>query len=298
MNDHKRVGCIVKNDGLGKPEEVRSLLGRLLVDARLYKEGQSYKELLDFVGRLPNFAPFNAMLLQVQKPGLMYAASAHDWREIFGRRLKDGARPLLILWPFGPVALVYDEVDTEGKELPEDVTSFRARYKSKDMDWKSFDLRLRRKGIFIHWIDAGDGKAGSIRKVGGKSADEPSYQVQLNRNHDCAVQFTTLAHELGHLCLGHIGPNKKLHIPWRVVKGRLQEIEAESVAYLVSIRNNVESNPEQYLSEFVQSSGAVPAIDVHQVMRAAGQVETLLGIEAHSRFDQPEKRLAGNERIG
>ncbi len=77
------------------------------------------------------------------------------------------------------------------------------------------------------------------------------------------------------------------------MKGRLQEIEAESVAYLVSIRNNVESNPEQYLSEFVQSSGAVPAIDVHQVMRAAGQVETLLGIEAHSRFDQPEKRLAG-----
>ena len=76
MNDHKRVGCIVKNDALGKPEEVRSLLGQLLVDARLYKEGQSYKELLDFVGRLPNFAPFNAVLLQVQKSGLICAASA------------------------------------------------------------------------------------------------------------------------------------------------------------------------------------------------------------------------------
>jgi hypothetical protein len=50
-----------------------------------------------------------------------------DWRERFGRKPKDGARPLLILWPFGPVALVYDIIDTEGKELPQDVQSFFAR---------------------------------------------------------------------------------------------------------------------------------------------------------------------------
>ena len=46
------------------------------------------------------------MLLQLQKPGLSYAASARDWRERFGRTIKEGTRPLLILWPFGPVALV------------------------------------------------------------------------------------------------------------------------------------------------------------------------------------------------
>jgi hypothetical protein len=54
------------------------------------------------------------MLLQVQKPGLNYAASEYDWRDRFDRTIKEGARPLLILWPFGPVALVYDELDTEG----------------------------------------------------------------------------------------------------------------------------------------------------------------------------------------
>ena len=56
------------------------------------------------VVRLRNFAPFNAMLLQMQKSGLSYAASAHDWRMRFGRTPKYGARPLLILSPFGPVA--------------------------------------------------------------------------------------------------------------------------------------------------------------------------------------------------
>ncbi len=98
-------------------EEARSLLDQLLADSRLYTRSADYKALLDFVVRLRNFAPFNAMLLQVQKPGLTYAASAYDWRERFGRTPKEGARPLLILWPFGPVVLVYDVLDTEGDPL-------------------------------------------------------------------------------------------------------------------------------------------------------------------------------------
>jgi hypothetical protein len=58
------------------PDVVRSLLDQFLDDARLYTLGKDYNELLDFVVRLRNFAPFNAMLLQVQKPGLRFAASA------------------------------------------------------------------------------------------------------------------------------------------------------------------------------------------------------------------------------
>src|SRR4051812_21693416 len=88
----------------------RSLLDQLLTDSRLYTQTTAYKELLDFVARMRNFAPFNAMLLQVQKPGLRFAASAFDWKIRFGRKPKEGVRPLLILWPFGPVALVYDAV--------------------------------------------------------------------------------------------------------------------------------------------------------------------------------------------
>src|ERR1017187_10839351 len=109
---------------LFETEAARSLLDQLLTDSRLYTKSKDYLDLLDFVVRLRNFAPFNAMLLQVQKPGLSYAASAHDLRERFGRTLKEAARPLLILWPFGPVALVYDVLDTEGRPFPEDVAVF------------------------------------------------------------------------------------------------------------------------------------------------------------------------------
>jgi hypothetical protein len=90
------------------PEAARPLLDQLLADSRLYTQRKDSRDLLDFVVRLRNFAPFNAMLLQVQKPGLSYAASDRDWRERFGRRPRAGSRPLLILWSFGPIALAYD----------------------------------------------------------------------------------------------------------------------------------------------------------------------------------------------
>ena len=37
---------------------------------------------------------------------------------------KPDARPLLIMWPFGPVALVYDILDTDGEALPKAVEMF------------------------------------------------------------------------------------------------------------------------------------------------------------------------------
>ena len=65
----------------GDSEATRTLLDQLLTDSRLYTKSKDYADLLAFVVKLRNFAPFNAMLLQVQKPGLSFAASARDWRE-------------------------------------------------------------------------------------------------------------------------------------------------------------------------------------------------------------------------
>lgn len=100
-------------------EVARSLLDQLLEDSRLYRKGPDYKNLLDFAVRLCNFAPFNALLLQIQKPGLNHAASARDWRETFGRTIKDGARPLLILWPFGPGQQISDTYNYVSETLRE-----------------------------------------------------------------------------------------------------------------------------------------------------------------------------------
>ena len=144
-------------------ETARALLDQLLADSRLYRTGKDYRALLDFVIRLRNFAPFNGMLLQVQKPGLLYAASRLDWVERFNRTVKDGARPLLILWPFGPVALVYDVADTQGDPLPDGVSAFAAHGAMDAATLAGYASQMAKKHIAWNDVDAGDGSAGSIK---------------------------------------------------------------------------------------------------------------------------------------
>lgn len=266
----------------------RSLLDNLITDSRLYTQSKDYIELLEFVVRLRNFAPFNAWLLQIQKPGLMLAASKVDWKERFDRRPKPGARPLLILWPFGPVALVYDAADTEGKPLPKDTRSFLAHGPIDAMRIESFRQRMSVKSICSQMIDAGEGSAGSIRLT-QRPADHKGasfYEILINRNHVPATQLVTIAHELGHLFLGHLGADPHLKVPDRLlIRHGQMEVEAESVAYLVSARNGVSSASEKYLAKYVQDPATLGPVDVYQVLRAAGQVETLLGLSAQSRMD-------------
>lgn len=284
---------------LFETEIARSLLDQLLSDSRLYTKSQEYKDLLDFVARMRNFAPFNAMLLQLQKPGLRFAASEYDWRDRFGRKPKEGARPLLILWPFGPVALVWDLVDTEGPELPRDAWSFYAQGMIDSERIAAFRDAVRKKHIEWVWTDAGDGSAGWIRLIQRASDEKEAtqYRMCVNRNHQPAVQFITVAHELAHLFLGHLGRDKNLNIPARPSADHGQrELEAESVAYLVCARNGIVSASETYLKDYVQANTTVEQLDIYQVMRAAGQVEGLLGLTSHTRFDVAARKGPGGNR--
>lgn len=89
-------------------------LDKLFQEIGTYRKSEEFKELLDFIKKFPRLAPFDALLVHIQKPGSVYVASEAQWKQRFGRRVKTGARPLVILQPFGPVAFVFDLSDTEG----------------------------------------------------------------------------------------------------------------------------------------------------------------------------------------
>ena len=172
---------MVQQANLFDDDYERALLDQLIEESKLYRSSEHYMKLLDFVVRLRNFAPFNAMLLHIQKPGLSYAALERDWRERFGRWPKEGARPLLILWPFGPVALVYDVMDTEGDPLPVDVASFFARGPIDGAKMESFVVR-ERKNIEIVLVDAGDRRAGSIQLIKPATKEKEKNQYRIIRS--------------------------------------------------------------------------------------------------------------------
>jgi hypothetical protein len=267
-----------------------AMLDSLLSQAALYHSTKEYKALIEFVSRMRNFAPFNAMLLQIQKPGVRFVASEADWLDRFKRTVNIGSRPLLIMWPFCPVALVYDVDDTDGKELPEDVEkAFRTDGEMTDERMmKFFELSLK-KNIVVRAGDYGGGLAGNIKVADviyiKDERDVIFYGLSINRNHDIPVQFTTLAHELAHLFLGHLGLDKRLKIPSRShLNPQQQEVEAESVAYLVCNRNGLNPDSHKYLSQF-EDDAALPQMEVYQIMRATGQIEQLLGLGYKTKFD-------------
>ncbi len=280
-------------DNSGKDID-RGLLDHLLSEAKLYHDSSSYKELLAFVVQLRNVAPFNAMILQLQKPGVTYVASAYDWWHRFGRRPKQDARPLLILWPFTPVVTVYDVLDTEGKPLPEDAFAFPSSGEMHEIKFMSYVRKCTAASLKVAFVDHGDSKAGSIQRnsAGEKPESNTKFLIKLNKNHPWTTQFTTLAHELGHLYLGHLGADKDLSIPARrPLNHPLRELEAESVAYIVCERNQIKAKSEKYLASFVENETHLENLDVYQVMRAANQVETLLGLNQHTKFPSKSDRI-------
>ena len=117
--------------------------------------------------------------------------------------------PLIILWPFGPVALVYDLEDIVGPELP--VPLARAYWATGEITARRvgyFAYQLASKGIDVQFISYCDGLAGFVQTTSRdpmqavrrskSSKEKPDYRLRVNKYHDPNVQFATLAHELAH----------------------------------------------------------------------------------------------------
>jgi len=263
----------------------RALIEQLIAETELYTTSQAFAELLEFVTKLRGFAPFNAMLLHIQKPGLTHAASARDWITRFGRRPKAHARPLVVMRSMGPVAFVFDILDTEGKEPPVDAFAFPALGEMSEARFDHLLSGMPKEKIELLRLDAGDASAGWIKRVGTSVSPKGkhTYRLAYNGNHPAATRFVTLAHELAHLFLGHLGADKGRNVPDRKDRNHaVREVEAETAAYLVARRNGVKPKSETYLQNY---RGNFRTLDIFAVMRAANEIEKMLGISAHTLWE-------------
>jgi hypothetical protein len=265
-------------------EEALSALDDLFLSSQRYTSSAHYMELLRFVRRFPRYSPFNCFLLHAQKPSVSWVATASQWNHRFGRTVKQGARPLVILAPMSPVLFVFDAEDTEGDPLPATLTDpFATEGVLSEGMWEKTLANLPRDRVLLVEDEMDRSKAGWIMKALTEdflSIDgvrtKASYRMQINKVLDVGARYATLVHELGHLFAGHLGtPNPKWWEARQDLTITQREFEAESICYLVCGRAGLQTPSDAYLAGYLENNRDIPRISLDCVLKTAGQIETM-----------------------
>lgn len=238
------------------------------------RNGADFKKMLDFVWKFKEYKPFNNLLVYLQNPQCEYFATAKDWKKRFKRTIKPHARPLVILAPMTPVLFVYDIDATIGDTLPKFIEQPYTVFGQFD-ETHFFNLKSYFPGynISLNEKPLSKQKGGCIYR---KAQNSSAVIIELNSSQALAVNFATLIHELAHLLLGHLGSLDNENYPKRDnLTKPIEEIEAESVAYIVLNRLGLEGNAAEYLAFYSKNKTDFESISVDLIVKVASKIEAM-----------------------
>jgi hypothetical protein len=263
-------------------EQCAEAIDHLFQDALEKRGPTAFDEFLQFARRLSDLSIYNAMLVKVQRPGATAVATAKRWAAM-GGQLRPSAIPIVILRPFGPVALVYEYSDVYGVSIPgEDASSLFATGEiSQKINGRVIAGAGRNRISVSETEDYGGllaGTAEALSHLPGvlkASQEGPLWNVRVNARHDLATRFATLTHELGHIYCGHLGRDPRGRWPDRergCGSHAQREMEAEAVCWLVCNRNGISSRSAEYLHTLVKKSD-LRQVSIYSIYTAANLVE-------------------------
>ncbi|HEX4119406.1 MAG TPA: hypothetical protein VH619_02165 [Verrucomicrobiae bacterium] len=262
-------------EGATPDQEHQSSLDQLFGRSRRFRRSRKFAEAVEFVAKFPEYSPFNNMLAYLQNPMATYFATARHWHKAFGRSVKEDARGMVLLAPRTPVLLVYDIGDTEGPPLPDKMRVFSetpGRFNPAILDRTI--KNAQRDRIRIERKPMGQLRGGFATTRMNDSASK--MRIGLREDLDAPAAYSVLCHELAHIYLGHVGADLDGWWPYRVsLTEAVAEIEAESVAYIICRRANLETRSVEYLSSYVEDNSDIDAISLDLVSRVAGRIEDM-----------------------
>ncbi len=271
----------------GEPQ--KRMLDDLITRSLAYRTSNEFFHLANFTRRFPYIAPFNAMLLHVQNPGIQCALCAPDWERQYKRRVNPGSRPYVILRTMGPVAFVFDLSDTSPIDPKEDLVPasisnpFPAKGDPPPAAVGNIEDACLKIKILISQRDLGTAMAGRVYSTPNQPHD---FFLQLNSKHTAVQKLGTISHELGHVFCGHLGETEDGFWLDRSDRGKVvEEFEAEAVAYFVTLRMNLDIGSDAYLAGYLQENLRLPDYSLDAILKAAGKIEEM----AQGRF-RPRKK--------
>ncbi len=262
--------------GAGKADdETVSSIDTLLRQSALYRSSAAFKDMVAFMGRFRDYAPYNVMLVRLQNPSCGFFATANDWWKRHERRLVDDAKPMLVLAPMHPVMLVYALDQTVGKAVPEHLLAFghfEGAWKPKWLE--NLIENAKRHRIGVAFKELSSTHAG--RATNDPGVDGWKMRITIHDNLDEPSQFGVLMHEMAHVLLGHLGTDYDHWWPGRFnVDTTSQEIEAEAVAHIVTERFGLKGSSAAYLSGYVADTGIPQGVSIDLIAKVAGEIERM-----------------------
>jgi hypothetical protein len=262
----------------GKPQShalKENTLDELFARSSAFRSSTKFVEAINFVSKLRVYAPYNNMLVYLQRPTATFWATASHWRRQYGRSIKDDAIPLIMLQPMGPIMLAYDMEDTEGAPLPKQFTDPFAVEGNFDDGILNMTLEnCGRVNIAIKDKKLGTLHAGTA--ILAQHKDSLTITIEINQKLDSPARYATLCHELAHIYLGHLGGDPDGTWPSRLgLSHNQRELEAEAVAYMVCFRANLTTTSDEYLASYLSNPNELAGISIDLIMKVAGHIERM-----------------------
>lgn len=221
----------------------------------------AWARMLQVAARFPTYSPSNVLLIAVQRPDATNVAGLRTWNTL-GRRVRKGEKGIAILAPClykdrsdvevpddptpargAPpegvhsrvlrgfrVVHVFDVTQTEGEPLPT-ATPKQLKGAAPQQLWESLTGIVERDGFHL--------ERGPCGGANGRTRFDDR-AVRIREDVDPAQACKTLAHEIGHIRADHqtrFGSHYHASVGCR----GLAEVEAESIAYLVSAAAGLDS---------------------------------------------------------
>ncbi|HAQ0619021.1 TPA: ImmA/IrrE family metallo-endopeptidase [Enterococcus faecium] len=256
MGDNKEQTDIQSLLAQKDTSKLSSFLKEQIVE---YKNSEMFKNYLDFVAKCPRYSNRNIRFLIKQKPDIGRVGTFTKWKEQ-GLHIKKGSKGYKIFMPI--IKDKYDNgkpvLDEKGKKVRE-VKGFKLGTVFEDKQLVEYENLPKQveylnqdpnntKDLFMALSEVSEVKIGlKPLEVDGFYSPQDKC-IFINANLHGADLIHTLIHEVTH---------SKLHTKSEAIFGdkqyTLQELEAESTAYIVA--NNYDIDTSKYTMGYLNSWG-------------------------------------------